>query len=190
VTGAQLAVFATLVAILGGVWVTLFFLLPLNARATFQYRATVLRDECLDAVFNGRLRRTAPVEWFLERAGAMAERPELFSLTRALAVHQAMVELGCDGEERPSHASLKPEESELLDRLDHQLDRALVQRLVLGSSFGWLFWLTSKLRSLVPRANRDPGTVSVPPPQHLAREDFGVSEKVPIRGRKLISLSH
>jgi hypothetical protein len=129
------------------------------------------------------LRRTAPVESFLERASVMAAHPELFSLTRALAVHLALTELGLDGAERPrpSHASLTPEEHNLLQRLEDELDRALAQRLVRGSSFGWLLWLASRLLPQLPSPRRHSSTVSVPPPQHLAREDFGISEKVPIK---------
>ena len=189
-TGAQPAMFATLVATVVGVWVTLFYLLPLAARARFEYRATVLRDEALDAVLDGRLRRMEPVESFLARASAMAAHPELFTLTRALAAHRAMAELGCEKEKPPSYASLRPEERKLLHRLDEELYRALGQRLVRGSSFGWLLWGGVRLLSPLLRSKRHPEAVSATSPQNLAREYTALSEKVPIKWRRLASLSH
>jgi hypothetical protein len=188
-TGVQLAVFATLVATVVGVWVTLFLLLPLVARARFQYRATVLRDECWDAVLDKRLRRTEAVESFLARASAMAAYPEMFTLTRALAAQLAIAELGCEiVVEQPSYASLRPEERKLLHRLDEELYRALGQRLVRGSSFGWLLWGGLKVGSLMLPSKRHSKVVSATSPQNLARQYTAISEKVPIKGRRLVSL--
>ncbi len=188
-TGAELIRFATLVAVAVGVWLTLFYLFPLNARARFQYRATVLRDTCLDAVLDGRLRHTPSVDSFLVRADAMATRPEFFTLTRAWALHQAMAELRCDGVEAPTDASLKPEERQLLRRLEDKLLQAFVERLVRGSSFGWLWWLTSTLFRLVPRSKQRSTAVSEASPKHLAEEYSAMSERVPIKGHRLVSLS-
>ncbi len=186
-TAAEFAVFATLVAVVVGVWVTLFYLLPLIARARFEYRATVLRDECLDAVFDGRLPRTTPVESFLARASMMAAHPNAFTLTMALAVQLAMTDLGCDEPQRPTYASLKPEERKLLHQLDDRLHHALGERLVRGSSFGWLLWLNSMLRRLVGK--RHSKAVSGTSPQQLARAYSAISEKVQLEGHKLASLS-
>ena len=187
-TGAELAMFALLLGSVAGFWLTLFYLFPLIARAKFQYRATVLRDKCMDAVLGGRLRRTPPVESFLVRANAMAERPDLFTLARALAVHRTMHELNWRPEV-PSQDCLKPEERELLGPLNAELEHAFVQRLIFGSSFGWLLWLVSlALRALRPKRRSDVAPVATP--QHLAREYSAASLTVPIKGQKLVSLSH
>jgi hypothetical protein len=188
-TSAQLAMFSTLVAAVIGFWLALFHLFPRAARAKFQYRATVLRDECMDAVLDGRLRRAAPVEAFLDLADAMATRPDFFSLTRAWAVHRTMKRLNWKVQP-PSHDSLKPEERELLDRLDEQLEKAFVQRLVLGSSFGWLFWLASVAVPHVLRLKGRSEPVNVvATPQHLARDYSAASETVPIKRQELVGLS-
>jgi hypothetical protein len=188
-TGTELAMFALLLSTVAGVWLTLFYLFPLIARAKFQYRAAVLRDECMDAVLDGRLRREAPVESFLVRANAMAARPDLFTLARALAVHLTIKDLNWEPKE-PSYDSLKPEERELLGRLDAELMTAFVRRLILGSSFGWLFWLASVLLPPLLRLKRPSKAVTMATPQHLAREYSAVSETVPIKGQKLVSLCH
>jgi hypothetical protein len=87
--------------------------------------------------------------------------------------------------EEPSYACLKPEERELLTRLDAELEHAFVQRLIFGSSFGWLLVLAS----FFLRAKRRPADASIATPQHLAREYSAVSERVPIKGKKLVTLA-
>jgi hypothetical protein len=189
-TGAQLAMFATLVGAVVCAWLALFYLFPLAARARFQYRATVLRDECSDAVLDGRLRHVAPVQSFLDRADRMAARPDFFSLTNALTLHRTMRKLNWKPEPSKQICDfpLKPEEQELLDRLNRELERAFVHRLVFGSSFGWLFWLASVLLPPVLSLKRSSKAQSMATPKHLAREYSAVSETAPIKS-ELLSLS-
>jgi hypothetical protein len=188
-TGPQLAMFATLVATVAAVWVTLFYLPPLLARAKFEYRVTVLRDECVDALLAGHLRRTPAVESFLSSASAMAAHPEFFTLTRALAVHLATKELRLEEVERPTYASLAPDERKLLHRLDDELYQALGQRLIRGSSFGLLVWSGLNLLSRIHRVKGRSASVSRTSPQNLAREYTAISEKMPIKGHNSASLS-
>jgi hypothetical protein len=189
-TGAQLAVFATLIAVVIGVWLTLFYLLPGNARSRFQYRAAVLRDECLDALLDGQLRRSAPVESFIARASAMAARPNAFTLTKALAAHLAMKELNCDAAKAPTYASLEPDERKLLHLWDEQLHAALGERLIRGSAFGWLLWAARPFLPIVMPSQRDSKAVSQTSAQSLAREYTTISEKMPpSKGRRLVSLN-
>ena len=179
-TGEGLAVFAAIVVLALSAWTTLFYLVPLIARSRFQYRATVIRDECIEAVFDGRLPRSAPVEEFVATADSMAKHPEEYTLLRALAAHRAMKDLGCQVPEPPSYGSLKPEERRLLHKLDSQLFEAFSDRLIRGSSFGWLIWLALGLRNLLARS------ASTASPQSLAREFGAVSDRIPLKGRKLI----
>ena len=181
-SAGELAFFLTVVAVVVGIWATILFLLPLNGRVTFQYRAAVLRDRCIDAVFDGRLPRTASVAWFIERADAMVVHPERFGIARAFAVHLAVRELG--HEPPPTDVEylyLKPEHRDLMVELDDELNRALAQRFVRGSSFGWLLWLITRRDDDGPRD--DQGSVHVPPPEHLAQEDFEMSTKIPVMSK-------
>jgi hypothetical protein len=58
--------------------------------------------------------------------------------------------------------------------------------LIFGSSFGWLLFLGSLLMRWKWRSD----SVSMATPQNLAREYSAVSERVPIKGKRLVSLSH
>jgi len=120
----------------------------------------------------------------------MAEHPEEFTLLNALAGHLALKELGCDVREIvPSYHTLTPEERKLLHGLNEQLVEALDRRLVRGSSFGWLLWIATRLLCWAPGSRRRQKSRSGPSPQLLAREYTVVSEKVPLKGRKLAGSS-
>src|SRR5206468_4354650 len=135
--------------------------------------------------FDGRLPRTAPVGSFLTRANAMSTHPEFFTLTRAWAVHRAMTDLDCDGAKPPNYGSLNEEQRQLLCKLEEDLLQAFVERLVRGSSFGSLLWLASTVLRLTHRSKQDSRAASGTSPKHLAEEYSAISERVPIKGRRL-----
>jgi hypothetical protein len=191
VTAQELLLLAVFVLLVVGVWLTLFYLLPLIARAKFEYRATVLRDTCVDALHDGLLPSVDPVREFLSRASYMATHADAFTLTRAIAAHYALAELGYDGGRPPTYASLRPEERRLLHELDSELHRALGDRLIRGSSFGWILWLgVLVLRRFRSMRNQGAAAQAAPSAEDLAREYSEVSDRVHAKGHKLVLASH
>jgi hypothetical protein len=188
-TGAQLAMFVMLVGTMAGVWVSLFYLFPLVARTRFQNRAAMLRDECVDLVFAGRLPRSEPVDAFVALANVMATHPEEFSLSNVVAARLSLADFSDDRMdfELNSYSELTPEQRKTLHRLHDELNRAFSRKLMLGSVLGWLLLVISVASRLLRRFRKDPKRSAEPLPQHLAREYSALSERVPIKTRDCAS---
>jgi hypothetical protein len=142
-TGTSALVFA--LVILGG---------PRLARLLFRQRLEAVRDDCMDEILNGRLRRDPAVDKFLTATARGAERAQWRTLPHLLALYVACVQLKVRRPaQQPTYTGLQPGEREIMKDLDARVERAYRSYLRWGSPLGWaqaLLVLTVRLRH--PRA--------------------------------------
>jgi hypothetical protein len=171
-TGSNLGALVGVVLVVVTIWATLMFLIPAAARARFEYHVNVIRDDCMDLALAGTLDRREPcVAEFLAEADSMVADSSDIRLSRALAVHLALDEVGWPTEtDGHSYNQLQPDQRRVMHELDRRLFDELGQYLVWGSRFGPILWLVHRAVRHVPRARRRPRVVANASPSKLARE--------------------
>lgn len=135
-TSAQVTAFVTLVLAIIALFVLVIRGVPQIARLLFLRRIEVIRDECMDAVLDGRLRETRSVGRFLKAIDVGADIAPHVTLARMFAVARAMVDTGRDTgsmARSPRFSDLSPAEREFMHTLDERLYRAYISYLTWGS---------------------------------------------------------
>lgn len=152
-TSTQTASLAALAGALFLLFMLVIVGIPRLARLLFRYRLEVLRDECMDAILDDRLREAGPARRFLRAVEAGAAVPHLLTMPRLFAIAQALVDAGVDLQELappPDYTDMLPHERRIMDRLDTRLSDAYRSYLDWGSPAIWVrrpcLWLLSWIR--------------------------------------------
>lgn len=152
-TSTQTASLAALAVALFLLFMLVIVGIPRLARLLFRYRLEVLRDECMDAILDDRLREVGPVRRFLRAVEASAAVPHLLTMPRLLAITQALMDAGVDLRALappPGYADLRPDERGIMDQLDARLSDAYRSYLDWGSPAVWVrrpcLWLVGWIR--------------------------------------------
>lgn len=143
-TSAQLGSLVTLVTASAVVIILVLFGTPRLARLLFRHRLESIRDDCVDAILDDRLRREPPVDSFLGLVDYAAEHARWLTLPRALAMYAAYAGLGVDVTELaaiPSYCELEPAERKIMHDLDSRCQAAFWSYMTWGSPFGWVIGL-------------------------------------------------
>ena len=140
-TGAQTASFVVLTTAVVLVYLLVVIGVPRLARLLFRHRLDVIRDECVDAILDGRLHEATSVRRFLRTIDtAMAISREL-TLPRIFALAQALVDVGIDLSQvipRGWYADLEADEQKIMVQLDKRLCHAYGTYLDWGSPVSWV----------------------------------------------------
>jgi hypothetical protein len=142
VNSTQLESFVTLTATSALVIILVILGGPRLARLLFRQRVESIRDDCMDAILDGRLQRGPLVDRFLAAIEHGAERARWRTLPRIVALYIACVNLGvgrAGPAERPSYAELRPDERDMMHSLETRVEAAYQSYLVWGSPAGWAF---------------------------------------------------
>jgi hypothetical protein len=143
VAGEQLASFVTIIGAAAGVFTLIVHGVTRQALRAFRYRLEAIRDECVDAIIEKRLRRSPPVEALLNDLALSSACAKEITLARVLAIRRAVEELGIDldaaSEQTPAgHEDLSPDERGLVNKYTHDLFCAWSTYLKWGSPLGWI----------------------------------------------------
>jgi hypothetical protein len=114
---------------------------PRLARLIFLHRLEVIRDDCIDAILEDRLKEAASVSRFLQVAETGANVPHFLTLPRLFALSRAMVDAGIDVDKvapPPSYSDLQPGERQLMRELDERMCAAYKAYLNWGSPASWI----------------------------------------------------
>jgi hypothetical protein len=164
----QLIALLVSLAALAAVCILAFWGLPSIARELFEYRLQVIRDDCTDALLDGRLSKNEAVILFLWRTDALRRNLRQVTLAKAYLAHLVLRRANLNGLEFPSSQDLRPPERFVLEELESRLRDATISLLNWGSPLGWLMALASPIlrptRRLSPWLQTSPGT------RTLARE--------------------
>jgi len=136
VTSTQAATLGSLAASIAVLFILAIVAVPRLARLLFLHRIEVIRDNCLDAILDDRLRETTSVKSFLRLVEMGSELPRLITLPRLLAMSRAMVNVGIDLTEMtppPPYTDLGPAERTLMLKLDKCMCDAYMAYLNWGS---------------------------------------------------------
>lgn len=137
-TGAQLSSFAVLIAASAVVIVALMLGVPVVARVLFRDRMEAVRDDCVDALIEGRLQRDDSVRLFIESADQTAKSARLLTLPRAFAMSMAYTKLGVSkAPDKKSYCELSPGERKLMHDLEGRRRTAILSYAIWGSPAGW-----------------------------------------------------
>jgi hypothetical protein len=136
VSSAQIAVAATLAIAIAALFLLIILGIPLMARLLFTKRMEIIRDDCVDAILNDKLRETQSVERFIRVVETGTEISRRLTLPRIFAVARAAVDIGIDIKSMtraPKYTDLVPSERHLMQELDSRLCAAYVSYLTWGS---------------------------------------------------------
>ena len=150
-TSAQTATFVTLLAALICLFLLVILGAPCLARLLFLHRLEVIRDDCMDAVLDDRLREAPSVELFLKVTETGAALPRQLTPPHLYAASRVIVDAGIDIADLappPTYEDLGPDERGIMDELDKRMRMAYTAYLKWGSPASWI------LRPLVFLASR------------------------------------
>jgi hypothetical protein len=126
--------------------------IPRLARLLLRYRFEVIRDYCMDAILDGRLRRHPAVERFLEATETAATLTEWYTIPRGWVIWRAYK--GMETQHSPEVASvpdfyeLPSDEQKIMYGLEQRVVAAVRSALIWSSPLGWavapLFWFASR----------------------------------------------
>jgi hypothetical protein len=172
-TDTQGAIFAVLFGAIAIVCLLVAVGVPALSRLMLRRRLEVIRDACVDAVLNGRLRNLPSVQQFIVATESSAARPQSLSLPRVFAAYLAMTSLGVDVREAapsPRHPELDQAERQIMGELEDRLCDAYRSYLKWGTPMSWL------LRPLVSFLGSDDPAIDIVPAEDalptVAREAF------------------
>jgi hypothetical protein len=140
-TGSDIGSFVSLIAACVIVFAVIIVGIPYLVRVLFRHRVEVLRDECVDAIFDGKLRPEASVKSFIRSTENIGSRARRLTLLRALVAYVALVRLQTPRSVLPTRASysdLEPREATILSDLEKRYDDAFWSYLSWGSATAWL----------------------------------------------------
>jgi hypothetical protein len=149
-TGTQILTFATLAVACCVVVALVLIGVPRLARLLFRQRLESIRDDCMDAIFDGRLRRAVPVDEFLTAVESTRKRAQWITLPRAIAAYNAYHDLDfnmVDLATEPSYAGLRPGEERVMRSLEARAESAFKAYLQWGSPAGWILAPLMLIRS-------------------------------------------
>jgi hypothetical protein len=179
-TETQAAAFVVLLGALAILCLIVIVGAPAVTRLLLRYRLEVVRDACVDAVLEGKLRNLPSVQQFIADAERSAARPAPLSLPRVIAAYLAMDSLGIDvrnAARSPRYPELNPAERAIMDDLEDQLCEAYRSYLRWGTPMSWL------LRPLVSFLGSDYPTIDTVPAEGplptVAREAFQGTDRRP-----------
>jgi hypothetical protein len=151
-TSPQAASFLVLLALCGFLIAAMSVGIPRLARLLLRYRFEVIRDDCVDAILDGRLRRQPPVERFLEATETAATLAEWYTIPRGWVIWRARkgpeIQHPPEVASAPSFYELPPVEQEIMHELEQRVIAAVRSALMWSSPLGWavapLFWFASR----------------------------------------------
>lgn len=140
-TGSDIGSFVSLIAACVIVLTLIVTGIPYLARVLFRHRVEVLRDECVDAIFDGKLRPEASVKSFIRSTENIGPRARRLTLLRALVTYVALVRLQTPRSvlpPPPSYPDLGPDEQLIMGALDKRYQDAFRSYLSWGSATAWI----------------------------------------------------
>jgi hypothetical protein len=151
-TGTTSALLLVFLAVAACLILAIFVGIPYLVRLTFRARLEVIRDDCMDAILDGRLAREKSVCEFLQVMDNSAEIARRSTLSRALATFLALRQLGVrDPRElvsSPDYCDLEPSQQEVMESFEERNFAAVRSVILWGSPLGWLLapvaWLASR----------------------------------------------
>jgi len=161
------------------------------AQIAFTSRLEAIRDDCEDAVLDGRLREKQQVKELLSRLDDMMKYGRRVTYARLLALRLAASQVGLDivaeaQTEELSYSGLQPTERRIMHELEERLLQAWVSYVNLSTPLGWAHTVASRIgRRLRPgKPNRRAQADSLPT---LAAKDVCrlPARRSPITGRRL-----
>lgn len=140
VTSSGVGSFVSLIAAAALVIILILIGIPSLARILLRYRLDTLRDDCVDAILDGKLPRDSSVQSFIRSVERIGPRARLLTLSRAIAMYLAFVKLGTPVSDltiAPSYHHLTSDERKLMSDFDSRRQAALWSYLIWGSPMGW-----------------------------------------------------
>jgi len=141
VTGAQIESFVTLIAASAVVIILVFVGVPRLARLLFRHRMESIRDDGVNEILDGRLRREPPVDMFLETVDHAAEHARWVTFARSAAILLALKDLGVEDPSEvaraPSYCELESGERKIMHDLEERTYAAFRSYMIWGSPLGW-----------------------------------------------------
>src|ERR1700733_3747720 len=141
VTGADVGSFVSMIAASVLVMALIVIGIPALARVLFRYRVEALRDECVDAIFDGKLRPEPTVESFIRSTEQIGPRARRLTLLRAVTAYIALVQLQTPRSVFPAqtaYSDLEPDEARILSDLERRYNDAFWSYLSWGSATAWI----------------------------------------------------
>ena len=140
-TGADVGSFVSMIAASVLVMALIVIGIPALARVLFRYRVEALRDECVDAIFDGKLRPEPTVESFIRSTEQIGPRARRLTLLRAVTAYIALVQLQTPRSVLPAqttYSDLEPDEARILSDLERRYNDAFWSYLSWGSATAWV----------------------------------------------------
>jgi hypothetical protein len=141
VTGADVGSFVSIVAASVLVMALIVTGIPALARVLFRHRVEALRDECVDAILDGKLRPEPTVESFIRSTEQIGSRARRLTLLRAITMYIALVRLQTPRSVLPAQATysdLEPDEARIFSDLERRYKDAFWSYLSWGSATAWI----------------------------------------------------
>lgn len=140
-TSAQAEWFWALIVACAVVFALVLVGCPRLARLLFQHRLEGIRDDGVDAVLDGRLRRDDPVRTFLKVLELIAAHARWVTLAKGVALVSGLRDLGVDDPadlvSASGYGGLPAGEQQIMNELEARFETAFRSYMIWGSPAGW-----------------------------------------------------